>query len=55
MIYIHTSGHGIRRDALGSMGGGDSICGIALAPIDGMDGGAYLTGCKLGQIIKNMV
>ncbi|KAJ6261373.1 hypothetical protein Dda_4043 [Drechslerella dactyloides] len=59
LVYIHYSGHGIRRQALGlSMGphfAGDEINGIALALADVMAGGAYLTGYHLGVFAREMV
>ncbi|KAK6526094.1 hypothetical protein TWF281_011132 [Arthrobotrys megalospora] len=60
LVYIHYSGHGIRRDAMGidpdeEQNEGDSIAGTALALADVMTGGAYLTGYQLGIYIKRMV
>ncbi|KAK6537569.1 hypothetical protein TWF694_011751 [Orbilia ellipsospora] len=59
LVYIHYSGHGIRREALGTQEGqrfsGDKINGTALALADVMDGGPYLTGYQLGVFVKRMV
>jgi hypothetical protein len=57
LIYIHYSGHGIRRDALGVKQRipGDQITGTALALANVMKGGAYLTGYQLGVWVKRMV
>jgi hypothetical protein len=55
LVYIHYSGHGIRRDSKLPADGGDNVSGTALAPMDVMAEGAYLTGSKLGEIIKSMV
>ncbi|KAK6511197.1 hypothetical protein TWF481_000118 [Arthrobotrys musiformis] len=57
IVYIHYSGHGIRRSVLGQYNGadGDTITGTALALADVMRGGAYLTGYQLGVFIKGMV
>ncbi|KAF3929398.1 hypothetical protein ABW19_dt0206627 [Dactylella cylindrospora] len=57
LVYIHFSGHGVRRGArdIGSDDGGDYLNGAALALMDAMDGGAYLTGHNLGRFVKEMV
>ncbi|KAF3193748.1 hypothetical protein TWF225_009292 [Orbilia oligospora] len=57
LVYIHYSGHGIRRNILGQEQGknGDTITGTALALADVMIGGAYLTGYQLGAFVKKMV
>ncbi|KAF3918631.1 Metacaspase-1 [Arthrobotrys entomopaga] len=59
LVYIHYSGHGIRREALGTQEGqrfsGDKINGTALALADVMDEGPYLTGYQLGVFVKRMV
>ncbi|KAK6356067.1 hypothetical protein TWF718_000441 [Orbilia javanica] len=57
LVYIHYSGHGIRRRVLGpdQRSTGDEINGTALALADVMDGGAYLTGHRLGEFAKGMV
>ncbi|EWC46495.1 hypothetical protein DRE_04218 [Drechslerella stenobrocha 248] len=59
LIYIHYSGHGVRRNVLASAGtsgeGGDEFSGAAFAPTDVMIGGAYLTGYHLGDMVKQMV
>jgi hypothetical protein len=55
LVYIHYSGHGIRRESKLPADGGDNVSGTALALMDVMDGGAYLTGFKLGEIIRSMV
>jgi hypothetical protein len=57
LVYIHYSGHGIRRNTLESAltEGGDNFSGTALAPVDAMIGGAYLTGYHLGDMIRRMV
>jgi hypothetical protein len=55
LVYIHYSGHGIRRDIELPHVGGDNISGTALVPMDAMCGGAYLTGYQLGVYVKRMV
>ncbi|KAK6343684.1 hypothetical protein TWF730_011273 [Orbilia blumenaviensis] len=55
LVYIHYSGHGIRREDAPIEDDGDHIAGTALALADVMAGGAYLTGYQLGVYIKNMV
>ncbi|KAK6337164.1 hypothetical protein TWF718_009948 [Orbilia javanica] len=56
LVYVHYSGHGIRRDADDiDPEGGDSISGTALALADVMQGGAYMTGYQLGVYIQRMV
>lgn len=57
LVYIHYSGHGVRRDSFESQqdGDGDKITGTALALADVMAGGAYLTGYQLGVFVKKMV
>ncbi|EPS45329.1 hypothetical protein H072_699 [Dactylellina haptotyla CBS 200.50] len=60
LVYIHYSGHGIRREKLGTQPGfqrftGDQINGTALALADVMDEGVYLTGYQLGVFVKRMV
>ncbi|KAF3315813.1 hypothetical protein TWF173_003009 [Orbilia oligospora] len=57
IVYIHYSGHGIRRGTLGheQKNDGDNITGTALALADVMIGGAYLTGYQLGVFVKKMV
>ena len=58
LLYIHYSGHGIRRDALPTdkkSAGGDNLVGTALAMTDVSIGGPYLTGHQLGARIQGMV
>lgn len=55
LVYIHYSGHGIRRDGTLPRNRGDNISGTALVPIDVLAGGAYLTGYQLGVFVRNMV
>lgn len=55
LVYIHYSGHGIRRDGRLPDDLGDNISGTALVPMDVLTGGAYLTGYQLGVFVKNMV
>ncbi|KAK6524475.1 hypothetical protein TWF281_011383 [Arthrobotrys megalospora] len=67
LVYIHYSGHGIRRQVLDFRQDkkdkkneknekyGDTITGTALALADVMNGGAYLTGYQLGVFMKRMV
>lgn len=56
LVYIHYSGHGIRRDKLRQQDEeGDNISGTALVPTDVLTGKAYLTGYQLGVWIRNMV
>ncbi|KAK6537188.1 hypothetical protein TWF694_011385 [Orbilia ellipsospora] len=54
LVYIHYSGHGIRRQTLESLPDqklpGDGIDGTALALADVMSGGAYLTGHRLASL-----
>lgn len=55
LVYIHYSGHGIRRDAAPLDPDGDSMMGMALVMTDVLRGGPYLTGYQLGTFIKIMV
>ncbi|KAK4233731.1 caspase domain-containing protein [Achaetomium macrosporum] len=55
LVYIHYSGHGIRRDATPPNPDGDSMMGMALVMTDVLRGGAYLTGYQLGSFIRKMV
>ncbi|KAK6538618.1 hypothetical protein TWF694_010196 [Orbilia ellipsospora] len=59
IVYIHYSGHGIMRSAEtfnpDEDNAGDKMTGTALALMDVMAGGAYLTGYQLGVFIKRMV
>ncbi|EPS39708.1 hypothetical protein H072_6503 [Dactylellina haptotyla CBS 200.50] len=56
LVYIHYSGHGIRRDKIEPDDeNGDYVSGAALVLADVMDGGPYLTGFQLGRFMQNMV
>ncbi|KJZ70852.1 hypothetical protein HIM_09766 [Hirsutella minnesotensis 3608] len=55
LVYIHYSGHGIRRDRSFPDDEGDNISGTALALTDVMIGGAYLTGYQLGVWVRSLV
>ncbi|RYP69874.1 hypothetical protein DL771_005817 [Monosporascus sp. 5C6A] len=57
LVYIHYSGHGIRRHPAqpNTDDGGDSIRGMALVMTDVLRGGSYLTGYQLGAFVKKMV
>lgn len=55
LVYIHYSGHGIRRDNRTPEDGGDNLSGTALVPMDVMQGGAYLTGYQLGVYVRRLV
>ncbi|OHE92592.1 hypothetical protein CORC01_12103 [Colletotrichum orchidophilum] len=57
LLYIHYSGHGISRKELQDKKptGGDSFNGTALALMDVMAGGAYLTGYQVGAWIRQLV
>lgn len=55
LVYIHYSGHGIRRSAIPPDPDGDSMNGAALVMTDVLIGGAYLTAYHLGVQVKGMV
>lgn len=55
LVYIHYSGHGIRRDATPPDPDGDSLRGMALVMTDVLRGGPYLSGYQLGSFIRTMV
>ena len=55
LVYVHYSGHGIRRNRQLPDDGGDNLSGAALVPMDVMRGGAYLTGYHLGVLVKRLV
>lgn len=58
LVYIHYSGHGVRRDSLPDKknnSDGDRLSGTALAMTNVSTGGAYLTGYQLGARIQGMV
>ena len=55
LVYIHYSGHGIRRDAAPPDTDDDSMAGMALVMTDVLRGGPYLTGRHLGAYIRKMV
>ncbi|KAK6535503.1 hypothetical protein TWF694_001958 [Orbilia ellipsospora] len=57
LVYIHYSGHGIRRDSceIDEDEVGDYITGAALVLADVMQSGPYFTGHNLGRFVQNMV
>ncbi|KAI1431056.1 hypothetical protein GGR50DRAFT_112156 [Xylaria sp. CBS 124048] len=56
LVYIHYSGHGVLRRAIGLYGeGGNKITGTALVLTDVLQKGAYLSGYQLGVKVKRMV
>jgi len=55
LVYIHYSGHGIRRNAAPPDSEGDGMLGSALVMTDVLRGGPYLTAYHLGGFVKRMV
>ncbi|KAF7184207.1 hypothetical protein CNMCM7691_004832 [Aspergillus felis] len=58
LLYIHYSGHGMRRDRMGEPSDrseGNQLSGAALVMTDVRRGGAYLTAYELGVWVKRMV
>ncbi|OAQ65590.1 caspase domain-containing protein [Purpureocillium lilacinum] len=55
LVYIHYSGHGIRRNAAPPDSEGDGMLGSALVMTDVLRGGPYLTAYHLGTRVRKMV